>query len=346
MALLAWFDAGHRDLPWRRSGDPYAIWVSEIMAQQTRVETVIPYYERWLARFPTVADLAAASEDDVFALWQGLGYYSRARNLLRAAQVVMAEHAGALPRTAEALVTLPGVGRYTAGAIASIAFGEAAPLVDGNVTRVFARLFAIEDDVRATPTQKRLWAIAEALVPARRPGDHNQALMELGAVVCTPTSPACDACPVGDLCQGREHADRLPYKKPKKKPRPETRFAFEARSEEGDLLVGRNPSGTLLGGMWQYPMVEAAPESDAAAAFATLSGLDPASFRIDATADAVIHVFSHIRMTVTPVRVTLRAPVTVLDGYAEATLLSDEAFRDAGRATLTRKIARALAEIG
>src|ERR1035438_6680659 len=196
--LLHWYRRHHRQLPWRATRDPYRIWVSEIMLQQTRVETVLPYYARWLRAFPTVHALAQAKDDRVLKLWEGLGYYSRARNLHRAARIVVREYDGKLPRTANGLRQLPGIGRYTAGAIASIAFGERVPLVDGNVARVFARIFAITTNVKAPRTMDKLWQLAEQLIPDRDPGDFNQALMELGALVCTPKNPRCDAWPPRD----------------------------------------------------------------------------------------------------------------------------------------------------
>ena len=192
--LLAWYDANAAALPWRASKDPYRVWLSEIMLQQTQVETVIPYFLRFLDAYPTVEALAAAPLDDVLKRWEGLGYYSRARNLHRAAQTVVAEFAGRFPDTVEALQALPGIGRYTAGAVASIAFDRRASLLDGNVIRVFARLIDLEDDVTQTSTQARLWTQAEEWLPEQRAGDYNQALMELGRVVCKPRDPQCDAC--------------------------------------------------------------------------------------------------------------------------------------------------------
>src|SRR5579859_1044270 len=208
--LLRWYRRHHRKLPWRATPDPYRIWVSEIMLQQTRVETVRPYYARWLRAFPTVQALARAEEDRVLKLWEGLGYYSRARNLHRAAKLVVgrARPPGApkpgtkrtarpaVPTTAAKLLELPGIGRYTAGAIASIAFNERVPLVDGNVARVFARIFAIRANIKSPRTLQSLWDLAGNLLPDTNPGDFNQALMELGALVCTPTNPRCDTCPM------------------------------------------------------------------------------------------------------------------------------------------------------
>jgi A/G-specific adenine glycosylase len=206
-ALLDWYRANRRDLPWRATRDPYAIWISEAMLQQTRVETAIPYYERFLARFPDLQTLADADSDDVLGVWAGLGYYSRARNLHAAARIVVDEHAGELPDDAEALRSLPGVGRYTAGAVASIAFDRPEPVVDGNVSRVFARLRGIRDDVRKAATVRRLWEEAAALVRGPHPGDLNQALMELGARVCTPRAPRCPVCPVAHHCEAQRGGD-------------------------------------------------------------------------------------------------------------------------------------------
>lgn len=196
--LLAFYDEHRRDLPWRHDPDPYRVWVSEVMLQQTRADTVIPYYERWLRRFPTLDALATAEPDDVLKQWEGLGYYSRARNLQRAARFVRERHRGDVPSEPSALRELPGVGDYTAGAIASIAFGRAEPAVDGNARRVLSRLLDIAD---ARPTG--LNKVATALVPNERPGDFNQAVMELGATICTPRNPRCDECPIGELCRSR-----------------------------------------------------------------------------------------------------------------------------------------------
>jgi A/G-specific adenine glycosylase len=257
--LLAWYRVHRRDLPWRRTRDPYAIWISEAMLQQTRVETVIPYWHRFLARFPDVEALATADADDVISHWAGLGYYSRARNLHRAARVVMERHAGAIPDDVDALRELPGVGRYTAGALASIAFDKPAPIVDGNVARVLARLLALDGDVRSRAVQDRLWSEAELLVRGADPGDANQALMELGATVCTPRAPDCGRCPWSAHCaaraQGRSEA--LPVR---------SRTAPVRRVEAVAVLLARHdrvlavqrPHRGLLGGLWELPGGEVA----------------------------------------------------------------------------------------
>jgi A/G-specific adenine glycosylase len=199
--LIAWYEARRRDLPWRRTRDPYAIWVSEVMLQQTRVLTVLGYYERWMARFPTVSALADAEDDDVLHAWQGLGYYSRARRLLSGARAVAERHGGQLPSDVQALLALPGIGPYSAGAIASIAFGLPEPIVDGNVVRVLCRLFALAGDPARAPLKAELWRIARELVPKDKPSEFNQSLMELGATICTPSSPRCALCPVAKHCR-------------------------------------------------------------------------------------------------------------------------------------------------
>ena len=219
--LLDWYEREAADLPWRRSRDPYAIWLAEIMLQQTQVNTVIPYYERFLQRFPDIASLAAADKDEVLKLWEGLGYYRRAHNLQRAARQVMQEHDGKLPRRAAGLQKLPGIGRYSAGAIASIAFAEAAPVLDGNVMRVFARLTDLDEDITRPATQRQLWALAQDWLHPTRPGAWNQALMELGRRVCRPRQPDCPRCPLQDAClaRARGRQNELPRRRPRRKGR-------------------------------------------------------------------------------------------------------------------------------
>jgi A/G-specific adenine glycosylase len=275
--LLAWWDRGHADLPWRTTRDPYTIWISEIMLQQTQIATVIPYYERWLERFPTVQDLAAASLDEVLKLWEGLGYYSRARNLHAAAQTVVNELGSQIPTTAKELMKLKGIGRYTAGAIASIAFDEPAPVLDGNVIRVLSRLTDLPDDVTTTAAKKKLWQLAEDLVPAQRPGDFNQALMELGQQVCVPANPTCLLCPLSHLCLARERGTQLerPCRPPRKNiPHYDVAagIIWQKRNTEGHeggtkvprentnkslhnsvFLVTQRPLTGLLGGLWEFP---------------------------------------------------------------------------------------------
>jgi A/G-specific adenine glycosylase len=263
---LRWYDRQKRDLPWRRTQDPYAIWVSEVMLQQTQVSVVLPYWERFLRRFPDVASLARAPLDDVLAAWRGLGYYARARHLQRAARCLVHEHRGRLPASAEALRSLPGFGRYTVGAVASIAFGLPVPVVDGNVARVLSRLFAI-DGIPGSPSRERtLWQLAEALVEGERPGDWNQALMELGATVCRPEQPSCLLCPVQRHCQALASGltDVIPPARPRAARRKLHLAVAVMRRGDSVRLVRRHGTG-LFGGLWELPWVECAAGSEESA---------------------------------------------------------------------------------
>ncbi len=253
--LLAWYDRYAAPLPWRTDPAPYRVWLSEIMLQQTQVETVIPYFERFLAAYPTVEVLAAAPLDHVLKRWEGLGYYARARNLHRAAQIVASEFGGQFPDTVEGLLSLPGIGRYTAGAIASIAFGRRAPLVDGNVIRVFARLTDYEGDVATPAAHTQMWDWAERWLPDERAGDYNQALMELGRVVCTPKSPKCGDCPLKTVCLAfaRGTQAQRPVKA-KRAPNPHYEVAGGIiRRADGHILIAQRPLDGLLGGLWEFP---------------------------------------------------------------------------------------------
>ncbi len=345
--LLDWYVGAKRDLPWRRTRDPYAIWLSEVMLQQTRVETVIPYWGRFLARYATVHALAEAPLDDVLSMWSGLGYYRRAR-MLHAAAKHVALAGGAFPSDVDGLRAVPGIGPYTAGAIASIAFDRPAALVDGNVARVLARLFAIEDDVRGARGLAKVWAIADALVPERGAGEHNQALMELGATVCVPRDPGCLVCPVRDLCAARARGieKKLPILRAKTKPRDVRRVALVLFRPGGVVLARRRPEGTF-GGMWE-PLsieVETGVADDAIASwarprFAALVGarlgkLEPCA--------EIVHVLSHRRMSVQVLRAHLAGParkrIAPADGEYDAIEDVDPAALDRrGTTTLARKI--------
>lgn len=254
--LLAWYDRRARALPWRGIRDPYRTWVSETMLQQTRVETVLGYYTRFLMRFPTVADLAAAPEDEVLKLWEGLGYYSRARNLHAGAKQVMADFGGEIPHTADALLHLRGIGAYTAGAIASIAFDQRVPAVDGNVIRVVSRLKGIRENVGIPSVRRVLTAEAAALVPAERPGDFNQAMMDLGATVCTPGTPGCERCPLSAVCDAfaAGDADELPVL-PRRNPPKVIDYAV-CLIFNGDRVLMRQRTEAMLRGLWVFPMAE------------------------------------------------------------------------------------------
>jgi A/G-specific adenine glycosylase len=252
--LLNWYDRHARSLPWRDDPSPYRVWVSEIMLQQTRVETVVPYFERWMQRFPSLQALAEADEQDVLQAWEGLGYYSRARNLHRAARQVIEQHGGEIPAEREALERLPGVGRYTAGAVASIAFGKDEPALDGNIRRVLARVFNVGVPARSPAGEKQLWMLAEITLPPGRAGDYNQALMDLGSSICTPRAPACLICPLAEYCQAR--ALGLQEARPVLEARPVTPHytvtaAVIAQGEQ--VLIARRPSSGLLGGLWEFP---------------------------------------------------------------------------------------------
>ena len=255
LPLLVWYRENARVLPWRSHPTPYHVWVSEIMLQQTRVHAVLDYYRRFLAALPTVADLAACPQDDLMKLWQGLGYYSRARNLQKAAQVIMADHGGEFPSDYDAIRSLPGVGDYTAGAISSIAFGIPEPAVDGNVLRVVARITGDRRDVTRPDTKKAITDALRAVMPLDCPGDFNQALMELGATVCLPNgAPLCDQCPAKDFCVAHREgtADQLPVKPPKKARRVEERTVYIIL-REGKVALRRRPDKGLLAGLWEYP---------------------------------------------------------------------------------------------
>ncbi len=301
--LLRWYDEHRRDLPWRaapgEAPDPYRVWLSEVMLQQTRVETVRPYFERWLERFPDLPALAGAPLDDVLKQWEGLGYYSRARNFHRAVREVAERHAGRVPGDPEAFRALPGVGRYTAGAVMSIAFGREEPLVDGNVRRVFARWTDAPE-----PAEADLWALADELVPGKRPGDLNQAVMDLGATLCVPRGPRCGECPVREHCRafavGTQDVRPLPKKA---KPTPHEDTASAVVEHEGRLLLVRRPVDARLGGMWAFPAVVRRPgeTTGAAAERAVREGLG-VEVRAGEEIARVPHAFTHVRVTYHAVR--------------------------------------------
>lgn len=253
-ALLDWYKVNTRDLPWRSDLSPYRTWVSEIMLQQTQVDTVIPYFDRWMARFPDIHALAAADEQEVLSAWEGLGYYSRARNLHKAAQKLVNDFGGQLPGTSTELQRLPRIGLYTAGAIASIAFGEDVPAVDGNVRRVFARLFNVSVPARSTEGEALLGALVREHLPPGRAGEFNQALMDLGALICKPKDPACKRCPIADACQARQLGlqNQRPVRVPRKKT-PHLTVTAAVIRQNGRVLLAQRPPDGLLGGLWEFP---------------------------------------------------------------------------------------------
>ena len=309
--LLAWYDANKRDLPWRRTQDPYKIWISEIMLQQTRVDTVIPYYERFLDWFPTVADLAQAPEEKLLKAWEGLGYYSRVRNMQKAAQQIMEDHGGVFPSSYEKISKLKGIGPYTAGAIASIAFGLPEPAVDGNVMRVLARLFEVDYDIGVPTNRKIFQAMMEFLIDPDRPGDFNQALMDLGSDIESPINPRPEESPVKEFSAAYQHGtmDRYPIKAPKKKPVPVYLTAFIIKDSQGRYLLEKNEREGLLSGFWHFPLIEVDSLSENLGQLSLLDGQghlvdNPEILSFEQDYDLVIdwqdrsysivqHVFSH-----------------------------------------------------
>jgi len=253
--LLSWYHEHKRDLPWRNTGDPYAIWVSEIMLQQTRVDQALPYYTRWMEAFPEIASLANADRQEVLMLWEGLGYYSRARNMQDAAKTVMEQFGGNFPSHYDDIIKLKGIGPYTAAAISSIAFNQPKAVVDGNVIRVISRWSGIEEDVSKGGVIREIQSIADDLLDASQPGEFNQAMMELGATVCTPKNPKCNECPVSFSCVATQMAktDSIPYKVPKKKVPHHQIVVGICVDSDGNILIALRPEEKMLGGLWEFP---------------------------------------------------------------------------------------------
>ncbi len=252
--ILNWYGQNGRKLPWRGDSDPYVVWVSEIMLQQTRVNSIFPYFNRWIKRFPKIPELAAASEQEVLSIWEGLGYYSRARNLRKAAKIIMEKYGGELPHDLASLRKLPGIGRYTVGAIASMAFGMNVATLDGNIRRVYSRVFNVTEYADGSVGEKILWALAEKYLPVGHAGDFNQALMDLGAIICLPRDPDCQVCPIMGLCDARKLG--LQNLRPVLKPRasiPHHTVTAAILRRNGKILLAKRPSKGLLGGMWEFP---------------------------------------------------------------------------------------------
>jgi A/G-specific adenine glycosylase len=297
-ALLAWFDQhGRKDLPWQQQRTPYRVWLSEIMLQQTQVRTVIPYFERFVAALPTLRDLADASEDRVLALWSGLGYYSRARNLLRSARICVEQHGGELPRDIEALAALPGIGRSTAAAILAQAHGERHAILDGNVRRVLARWHGVHGWPGAVAVQRTLWALAERHTPAQRVADYTQAIMDLGATLCTRARPRCASCPVADACIALRDSlvAVLPQPKPKRAIPTRKTAMLIVRDARGRVLLERRPPTGVWARLWSLPEVD-----DAALAQARLLERHGVCATLSKSLDPFVHTFSHYHLAVTP----------------------------------------------
>ena len=337
--LLQWYRENARVLPWRSDPTPYHVWVSEIMLQQTRVAAVLDYYRRFMEALPTVADLAAVEEDRLMKLWQGLGYYNRARNLQKAARQVAEDFGGAFPGTYEGLLTLSGVGEYTAGAIASIAFGVPVPAVDGNVLRVVARISGDGGDIARPDTKARMRAALQAVLPVDAPGDFNQALMELGATVCLPNgAPLCDRCPAADFCTARreERTGELPVKAAKKARRIEARTVFLIFWEK-KVALRRRPGLGLLAGLWEFPNVEGALDEAAAGAAVSVWGLEPRRWESRLTAK---HIFTHVEWHMTGYTLEVAGDGPADFVWADAGALSDRAVPSAFGRYYTEAAAR------
>ncbi|WP_286240860.1 A/G-specific adenine glycosylase [Neptuniibacter halophilus] len=311
-AVLDWFDQhGRHDLPWQENKTAYHTWISEIMLQQTQVTTVIPYYQRFIERFPSVEALAAAEQDEVLHLWTGLGYYARARNLHKTAQIVTHNHQGQFPLSVEELSELPGIGRSTAGAVLSISSGRWAPILDGNVKRVLARFYALEGWPGTTANQKRLWQYAEQNTPRQRVGDYTQAMMDLGATLCTRSKPSCLLCPLQPHCEAFKQGktDQLPAPKPKKtQPVKQTYMLLLQQDQGKEVLLYQRPPTGLWGGLWSLPQVSDLRD--------TLSEtgleLDQASIQV---LEPLRHTFSHFHLDITPVRARVNTPTdSVMEG--------------------------------
>ncbi len=294
--LLPWYREHMRDLSFRRTRDPYAILVAEVLLQRTRIVSGLPYFERFMALFPTVSDLARASEEEVLKAWEGLGFYGRARNLHRAAKAVIEVHGARIPEAFSELRALPGIGDYTAGAVASIGFGERVPAVDGNAIRVLARVFRLGGDLTRGEPRRRLHAIAASLVPSGEPGAYNQALMELGATVCRPKAPRCPECPLRDLCGAYRDGDPERYPQVRvRPPTPVVRVAFALAERGGKVLLVRRRPGGLLAGLWALPGGELDARRTAGVALRLALSEIGAEARIGGVAGRVQHTFSHRR---------------------------------------------------
>lgn len=342
--LHDWYAAHARVLPWRSEPTPYRVWMSEIMLQQTRVDTAIPYFERFQEAYPTVEELAAAPEEEVLSHWAGLGYYRRARSLHAAARMVVER--GGFPDTVEGLLELPGVGRYTAGAIASIAFQLPAPILDGNVARVLSRLLAYEGVVDKPAGQRHLWAAAELLVDPADPSGHNQGLMELGALICSPRSPRCEDCPLMEDCQGRAggQVERYPIKTPRKKPVKVRAVAGLLLDPDRGILLARRPEGGLLGGLWEVPGGDWPERISASVALGgAWNDRLGVQVQIGGLLGEVEHIFTHRRLRLVVHEIESVQGEPVAQGYPEVRWVDRQAILQMPLSRLTQKV---LATVG
>lgn len=307
-AALGWYDQhGRKDLPWQQDITPYRVWISEIMLQQTQVSTVIPYFQRFMLRFPSVHELAAAPQDEVLHLWTGLGYYARARNLHRAAQLLVSEHDGVFPADIEALCALPGIGRSTAGAIASISMNIPAPILDGNVKRVLARFHAVPGWPGQKPVEKQLWSLAQKYTPNKRVRDYSQVMMDLGATLCTRSKPRCLQCPLQQHCAAHR-ADTVtlyPGKKPSKVTPVRQTIMLLLENERGEILLEQRPPSGLWGGLWCLPEIGQETQLNEALIQRGLNLLNGSADALANQPPAFRHTFSHFHLDITPLRLAI-----------------------------------------
>lgn len=312
-SLLSWYNDEKRDLPWRRTSNPYYIWISEVMLQQTRVDTVIPYYERFIKKYPTMTELTKADENELLKMWEGLGYYSRARNLQAGVREVVENYGGEVPTNRKEISTLKGVGPYTAGAILSIAFGIPEHAVDGNVMRVLSRLLLIEEDITVPKTKGIFENVIMDLIDQKDPSSFNQGLMELGATICTPR-PKCLLCPVRDFCsafdEGRQ--DELPVRTRKKQGKVIPVASFAIQNEDGEWLLRKRPENGLLANMWEFPMVELTLDKTPNTLFTKEFGIN---LKSSTKTIAFKHIFSHLTWEMIGFRAQLKGEHTIPEGY-------------------------------
>jgi A/G-specific adenine glycosylase len=341
--LRSWFDLHARALPWRLDRNPYRIWVSEVMLQQTQVATVIPFFARFLARFPTLPDLAAANEQDVLRLWEGLGYYRRARDLLAAARRLVADHAGTIPADPAALAGLPGMGEYTRNAVLSQAFDLRLPILEANTQRLLSRLFGYEEDPRQGPARRRLWRAAEQLLPTKRVGDFNQALMELGALVCTPLSPACTDCPLAPRCQAFQTGRQNEI--PRRSLAPATTYVQEAAvvvRRAGKVLLLQRPATGRWAGLWEFPhgpLQGGESHEEAASRLARHLGLQ---FDLGPESVTIAHGITRYHITLVCFEAAYRAGEVMTDHYPQAAWVEPGRLGDYPVSAPQRRLARHL----
>lgn len=341
--LLAWFDQhGRHDLPWQQAPTAYRVWISEVMLQQTQVATVIPYYERFMARFPDVLSLAEAAVDEVLAHWSGLGYYSRARNLHRAAQLIRDANRGCFPEDLDKVMALPGIGRSTAGAILSLACAQHHPILDGNVKRVLSRFHAVEGWYGKREVEQRLWQLADEHTPDKRTAAYTQAIMDLGATLCTRSKPDCASCPVADGCEAREQGriTEFPGKKPRKAlPRKRTAMLL-LQNGQGELLLERRPPSGIWGGLWSLP--ECPHDEDIATWCRERLGLTVAEA---GRWSPLVHTFSHFQLEITPVqgRVSGSTTMSIMEPGA-ALWYKTQSFNQLGLPAPVKRLLQRLAE--